>query len=837
MTNKEIMDLGLSLFQSDTVEQVIANLKAAGFWDDAKCWRYYGDREDNFSIVGNQQSRPEAALVEKIVNSVDAVLMNECWLHGMSPESDKAPKSVYEAVALYFMDNANKAETLGRIKNWGSDKRLEVSKLITLAATGSVAADTSSNPCFIITDSGEGQTPDLMPDTILSLDKHNKLRIQFVQGKFNMGGTGVLQFCSTHNLQFVISRRNPRILNGKNQPSDKMWGFTIIRRENPPQGQKSSVYTYLAPMGAEKNNRHGDILRFEAERFPIFPDGRNAYGREAEWGTAIKLYEYLATGFRGQILRRDGLLSKLDILLSEIALPIRLYECRNYPGGHAGSWSTNLNGLMVRLDDNKADNLEDDFPTTSQLNAQGEHMSAQIYAFKKGKAETYKKNEGIIFTVNGQTHGILPKDFFHRTRVGMGRIDESILIIVDCSNISGRAREDLFMNSRDRLRNGELRNSIEHELEILVKEHQGLRSLREKRKREELESKLSDLKPLRDTLKSILDANPALSALFSSGSRLSNPLKTQAVASAEVPYNGKYHPTYFKFKDLTYGQELNHTTAINMRARVTFETNVQNDYFDRSQNRGVFSLKRYNENEASDVSTYGLNLLNGKATLSIKLPPDSNVGDTIVLEALVNDPTLIDPFVNRMNITIGPAQNAPRNGGHRSKAPIKKDGNSRELPSGLDLPEIKEIYESDWAGRKHPFDRYSALEIVQDDAVDGDAEDNGGTSQYSFYINMDNIHYKSAAKASKQNVGIIKTQWTGGLTLLGIALIQSQSKIRHPENVINESGDDEGTVSFEEHVFDITSAIAPVLLPLIESLGSITEDQVDEATSYAADED
>ena len=102
MTNEEIMNLGLSLLQSDTVEQVIENLKAAGFWDDAKSWRYYGDREDNFSIVGNQQSRPEAALVEKIVNSVDAVLMNECWLRGMPPESDSAPKSIYEAVALYL---------------------------------------------------------------------------------------------------------------------------------------------------------------------------------------------------------------------------------------------------------------------------------------------------------------------------------------------------------------------------------------------------------------------------------------------------------------------------------------------------------------------------------------------------------------------------------------------------------------------------------------------------------------------------------------------------------------------------------------------------------------
>ena len=84
MTNDEIKNLGLSLFQADTENRVIEILKSIGFWDDPKAWRYYGDREDNFSIIGNQQSRPEAALVEKIVNSVDAVLMNGCWLSGLT---------------------------------------------------------------------------------------------------------------------------------------------------------------------------------------------------------------------------------------------------------------------------------------------------------------------------------------------------------------------------------------------------------------------------------------------------------------------------------------------------------------------------------------------------------------------------------------------------------------------------------------------------------------------------------------------------------------------------------------------------------------------------------
>ncbi len=113
MNNEELKQMCLSLLHVDTEEQVIKILKNKGFWDSPESWRYYGDREDNYSAIGNQQSRPEAALVEKVVNSVDAVLMNKCWLSGTPPEDANAPKSIHEAVALYFAGDAKKSETQG----------------------------------------------------------------------------------------------------------------------------------------------------------------------------------------------------------------------------------------------------------------------------------------------------------------------------------------------------------------------------------------------------------------------------------------------------------------------------------------------------------------------------------------------------------------------------------------------------------------------------------------------------------------------------------------------------------------------------------------------------
>jgi hypothetical protein len=584
--------------------------------------------------------------------------------------------------------------------------------------------------------------------------------------------------------------------------------------------------------------RGGDVLRFSSNTFPIFPEGRTPYGRDSEWGTAIKLYEYAASGFRTNMMLRDGLLSRLDILLPEIALPIRLHECRDYKG-HTGSFETTLSGLSVRLEDNKGENLEDDFPSTSSLAALGERMTVKVYAFKKDRAQTYRKNEGIIFTVNGQTHAHLPLSFFSRKNVGMGRLDDSILVVVDCTDLSGRAREDLFMNSRDRLRNHELRDEIERELEILIRDHSGLRALREKRRNEEIQSQIGNSKPLEEAIQSILKSSPSLSSLFLTGTRLSSPFKTKLVSSEDIPYKGHSHPSYFKFQKLDYGKVLERTTAINMRCRVTFETDVDNDYFYRLQNRGKFNLLMVNSEEAKEVNTYSLNLQNGKATLNVRLPTNCSVGDKFEYEARVTDEVILEPFVNTFVVTIGKPQTLqPKPPIKDGKPPSDKDGTQRETPIGMQIPEVNEVYEQDWDKRKHKFDWYSALEILQEEAANIEETGYQSNAVYSFWVNMDNIYLKAEEKYSKTSPDIIKARYKYGLVLIGMALIQADAASDESKATIESNGE---TINGEElplaeRVYKASSAIAPVLLPLIDSLGNLTEDQVKVGSQIGDDE-
>lgn len=820
--------------RADTEEKVISLLEDEGYWNDDTVWRFFGDRDTNFNTIGNQQSRPDTALVEKLVNSVDACLMNECMVQGLDPESASAPQTVREAVAQFYEEHPNNP-TAGLVREWEDSKRTEVARGITLSATGAKPGE--GNPSFTISDRGEGQTPRMLPYTLLSLDRSNKFRIPFVQGKFNMGGTGVLEFCGQHNLQLIVSRRNPTIVgDNPEHRSDFRWSFAVVRRENPKGAQRSSVYTYLSPIESEDGSEKNQVLSFSADTMPIFPDGRDAYARESQWGTLIKLYEYTATGFRSNILMKDGLMRRVDLLLPDVALPMRFHECRPY-GGHGGSPETTVTGAKVRLEDNKEGNLEYD-PTSFSIKVHGEEMTGTIYAFKKGKADTYRKNEGIIFALNGQTHGYLTPDFFGRKKVGLGYLRDLIFVVIDCSTFSGRAREKLFMNSRDRLRAGELRDAIEERLEYELKHDRSLRQLKERRRREEIESRLEDSKPLEDVLRPLLERSPVLSELFLHGRRASTPFRTKTVGSEDKLPEGKRYPTFFKFKGKPYGAELHQDCHRDQRCRITFETDAANDYFNRDIDKGEFSMFLASNSGKSAVEDYALNLQSGIVTLNLPLPANCHIGDEVSFVAQVTDSTQIEPFENRFVIQVKEAaEQTLRGKKKRRKPPSKSEGNDRDIPSGIELPTVIKVYENPedgakgWENMSPPFDKYSAMRVIHAGSSNGDA---GEQDIYDFFVNADNIYLKSEMKPKNEDSEVVSARFVYGMVLLGLALLQDKQGESKFEAETNGHENGNGSIPIEDRVETFSRAVSPVLLPMIDYLGAL--DLEDEAATNTSGE-
>lgn len=518
----------------------------------------------------------------------------------------------------------------------------------------------------------------------------------------------------------------------------------------------------------------------------------------------------------------------VDLLLPEVALPIRIHDCREKfwkPGSKAASFETTITGLSVRLDESK--NLEENFPTSSPIAINGEQMTATIYAFKKKTARRYRKNEGIIFTVNGQTHAYLSTGFFKRKNVKHDYIADCILVMVDCSNVTGRTREDLFMNSRDRLSAGELRSKLEDALEELLKDHPGLRELRERRRREETKSQSLDEKPLENILKSMIERYPTLANLFRPGQHASNPFKPIKVQNG-LKFEGKRYPTYFKFKGIDYGKIFHKECHINSRCRITFETDASNDYFSRDIDPGERSLYIVKEEIHSPIENFILNLWNGLAHLSMELPKGCNIGDELYFGVAVTDPTQIEPFENTFVVKLKPTIETPPietkdRLRHRPKPAGKKEGGERESSGGIDIPKPIEVYENEWEARE--FTKTTALRIKSAGGSEGNENAESVINTYDFFINMDNVYLKKELKLAGDNLGIVRSRFKYGLILIGLAILQQdmqKSKKKLPPEEREEDNNDE---DITKKVEEFSSAVAPVLLPMIDYLGTIEMDK------------
>ena len=99
---RDNFQLCYSLLKADSEYQVVSILKEHHYWDDNSKWRTFDDNENNFSTIVAQLADPVAALVEKLVNSIDAVLLRECRLRSIDPESNRAPQTMEDALEEYF---------------------------------------------------------------------------------------------------------------------------------------------------------------------------------------------------------------------------------------------------------------------------------------------------------------------------------------------------------------------------------------------------------------------------------------------------------------------------------------------------------------------------------------------------------------------------------------------------------------------------------------------------------------------------------------------------------------------------------------------------------------
>lgn len=621
-------DLFKLLYFSPTEEEVEEVIKQNPNVFKDENWFPLGGNENMFGIVRNQQSSPIAALVEKVTNSIDAILTKKCLETGVYPDSIEAPKSMEEAINLFYPD----------YKNWDlKQKRRKQSEEIQILADGP-----PRNTSVIIYDNGEGQHPEKFEDTFLSLVRGNKINIQFVQGKYNMGGSGALVFCGKRRFQLIASKRYDNTGN---------FGFTLIRQRK------------ISESGTNRRSSHFEYLKIDNQipNFPITDLDLKLHGRNFETGSIIKMYSYqFPTGYSGFA---QDLNQSLNEFLFEPVLPLLTVDNKErYPNNKV--LELDLFGLKRRLEEAQSDYIDTYFSEEYVDELFGK-AKVTCYVFKPKtekqdvkksreiiRSRFFKNNMSVMFSINGQVHGSYTTEFISRT-LKLNLLKDYLLIHVDCTEMDPDFREELFMASRDRLKDALEANALREYLGKKLRKSE-LDEINRKRK----ESIGLENEDTTELIKSFAKNLPKNSDLFK---LLQNTLKLEEKKEEKKdrkpapqkpkteikPFLPQRFPSMFQLHNKKEGINII-SLPKNGEKTIKFDTDVANDYFDRSEDSGdlevsVLQIKRNETSGGTEPGTKKevsgiLNIAKSspnQGTIKLTLEPteELNVGDEIEITA------------------------------------------------------------------------------------------------------------------------------------------------------------------------------------------------------------
>ena len=606
-----------------------------------KNWYPLGGNDNNFGVIENQQSTPIAALIEKITNSIDAVLMKKCLQAGINPKSNQAPQSMDAARTNFFSNH----------RDWDqAGLRNQQAESIQIFADGP-----RRNTSLIIYDDGEGQHPEEFENTFLSLLSGNKNEIRFVQGKYNMGGSGAIVFCGKKRYQLIGSKRYDNT--GK-------FGYTLIR-EHPlskaeEHTKKNTWYEYL--------KIDGKIPAFQADKQDL-----SLYNRPFMTGTIIKLYSYdLPSGISD--ISRD-LNQSINEYLFEPVLPVYTIEKEErYP---ESSLRRGLYGLKRRLELDGNKYVEESFSEDFDDVLFGK-MKVTCYVFKtkiddrsvKETKETiqrefFKNRMSVLFSVNGQVHGHYTSEFITRS-LKLNLLKEHLLIHVDCTNMKPSFRKELFMASRDRLKDGEETRALRKFLADKLSARGSRLWEIQKWRKDSITVEGEDAKDLLKSFAQNFSRNEELLKLLEQTLNLDlppkgnqkgntdNTTKKKQRKKEQEPFNPQRFPAFFKRRVQGKKDKEVVTIPLDGEKTIFFDTDVENNYFDRIEEPGELKIAildfKTNETEGGDapgkvdriddVFNVGKSSpQNGTIKIHLNPKKEVSVGDEVKIKVSLEDPT------------------------------------------------------------------------------------------------------------------------------------------------------------------------------------------------------
>lgn len=551
-TNIDVLN---KLLDATTAEQVDSILTNEPFFKNVE-WDPIGGEEVNAGRVEGQMKFSENAFVEKITNSIDAILMKKCQERGILPSDKlKAPKSLQNAIDEFIGDET----AFEKLRKEHSD--------IIITAEGK-----KDYPTLTIIDRGEGQEPEKLTKTILGLSFRLKVDIAFVYGKYHQGGSASLRFSGskpTSCYQLVLSKRATTL-----KPQNSSWGFTLIRKIF--MNSRMASYQYFTDSNHNIYTVPGDtVISFTKRNDIDFPDG-----------TLIKIFDYQLTRPTNIVFGNGSLSDDINKKLLRPAIPIHLRELRReYAEGRTTKSTQWTIGGLLRIIRDKKDLINEEFSIPADLGPLGKmniHVIVLKHISENPSVETYKdRKEKIFYLENGLSLNNQLVGFISDV-CQLPNLADYILCFIDISDVSSE-QTNLFHSSREEFANTPDYKDLKNKLAIVFEDPKFIALQREYKNKDILTTQLLDKDTNKILENALKDDSELLSALeLGDDLQFSSEKDKPTLPEQEEKYVGKYLPTVFELIG-SPEREINEG-AFGM---VSFRTDAIDNFLDRIDDPGV----------------------------------------------------------------------------------------------------------------------------------------------------------------------------------------------------------------------------------------------------------
>ena len=509
-------------------------------------------------------------------------------------------------------------------------------------------------------------------------------------------------------------------------------------------------------------------------------------------GTIIKLYDYQmesAASFR------DIRESINENLVSTI-LPFRLMDFRYRPDPKRGGRRAQgvderpvygMEFLLLRrdIDDERDADDEDQFyePKRAQHIGDVTHpdlgrISVRAIVLERdlpGWLKAARNNSRVFHAVNGQVQFKQNRAYLSQTCKLPG-LKDRIVVVVDASDLSEAAHNDVWKGDRENIRATEIGQSYSNKVTELITKSEFLKELQRRIAREETERVAQEGEVA--LLQDLVDSDPSLKQLLPDGEmvRLPGDVGNSRQKKREE-WEGEYSPTFLDLIGKSVRRDGAEIAFDGLR-KLMFKTDVDNDFLTRPDNRGrVFITAGVGEK-----FSYSTALRNGRLTMTFQSLSDKvDPGDEFNFSVGLLDDAMPQPVTEELKLMVVESRRIDPPG---KPTPPQPDGpweqeGEEESTEERGLPPTRCLLRTDAQSVKARLGlgqntlrtkREASLRIL-------------GEGQRIYFINYDNAHFRRFLDGERDelNKKVVTEQYRISMLVLMMGLEDAYSRMEQTD--------------------------------------------------------